>query len=88
MGYTAIFSFLVICGPAPGVTLDVWRLMANVQVDAYPKYAASALAGNALIRCAFSGGSTRRRSEPGSLLIRARIREAIFPLFGIQMVRI
>lgn len=36
----------------PYHVLILWVL---VRVDAYPRYAASALAGNALVRCSFAG---------------------------------
>lgn len=51
-------------------------------VDAYPQYAASAMAANSFARCSFAGTS--------SSLLRLQTtvtdnRIAAFPLFGIQM---
>lgn len=51
-------------------------------VDAYPQYAASAMAANSFARCSFAGTS--------SSLLRLQTtvtdnRAAAFPLFGIQM---
>lgn len=40
-----------------------------IQVDAYPRYAASALASNALVRCTFAGESPYRRQHLGRQVV-------------------
>ncbi len=51
-------------------------------VDAYPLYAASALAGNAFARCLFAGESHLPVLPPRKP---SADRPAAFPLFGVQM---
>lgn len=64
-------------------------------VDAYPLYAASALAANAFVRCAFAGMLLKNKLPPlptkevdrfiGNRLLTVFFNIAAFPLFGLQM---
>ncbi|KAF4236890.1 hypothetical protein CNMCM8980_002709 [Aspergillus fumigatiaffinis] len=86
--FTGIFTFLLALYPAwedgllRGVRLDSGLLTTVTQVDAYPLYAASALAANAFVRRMFA--------EPPVVLLFVQERlissgaVAAFPLFGNQ----
>jgi hypothetical protein len=51
--FTGIFTFLV----SPSITVKIvpQLTVSTYKVDAYPDYAASALAANAFVRCSFAG---------------------------------
>jgi hypothetical protein len=99
--FTGIFTFLVsrAIEPRPptaaqGLALGCAdrlgayeRFGANdeTQVDAYPLYAASALAANAFVRCLFAGGLIADASRLAENLTGMPTTLAAFPLFGNQM---
>lgn len=89
LAYKGIFTFLV--SPSTlGLSLlavengiKCHNILTSLQVDAYPQYAASALAGNGFVRSSFAGTCDMANSENiEKLLIRLT---AAFPLFGLQM---
>lgn len=58
----------------------------RIQVDAYPRYAASALATNALVRCSFAGKS-RVKMDPGVCVVFAALELSVCVLVILAQQR-